>query len=67
VVQSAILVLIVTAPAIGKPGPSHAVVLGSPIFELFVGVAATGVAAVVWGLRVRLWRGPAIRSSCCWR
>jgi hypothetical protein len=52
VVQSAILVLIVTAPAIGKPGPSHAVVLGSPIFELFVGVAATCVAAVVLGLAV---------------
>jgi ABC-type multidrug transport system ATPase subunit len=52
VVQSAILVLIVTAPAIGKPGPSHAVVLGSPIFELFVGVAATCVVAVVLGLAV---------------
>jgi ABC-type multidrug transport system ATPase subunit len=52
VIQSAILVLIVTAPAIGKPGPSRAVVLGSPIFELFVGVAATCVVAVVLGLAV---------------
>ena len=51
-IQSAILVLIVTAPAIGKPGPSRAVVLGSPIFELFVGVAATCVVAVVLGLAV---------------
>ncbi|OBG69950.1 ABC transporter ATP-binding protein/permease [Mycobacterium sp. E3339] len=50
VLQSAILVLIVTAPSIGKPGPSSAVVLGSPTFELFVGVAATCVVAVVLGL-----------------
>ena len=52
VIQSAILVLIVTAPAIGKLGPSRAVVLGSPIFELFVGVASTCVVAVVLGLAV---------------
>ena len=52
VMQSAILVLIVTAPAIGKPGPSGAVVFGSPVFELFVGVAATCVVAVVLGLAV---------------
>jgi ABC transport system ATP-binding/permease protein len=52
VVQSVILVLIVTAPVIGEPGPSRAVVLGSPILELFVGVAATCVAAVVLGLAV---------------
>jgi ABC-type multidrug transport system ATPase subunit len=52
VIQSAILVLIVTAPAVGKPGPSGAVVLGSPIVELFVGVAATCVVAVVLGLAV---------------
>jgi len=51
-IQSAILVLIVTAPAIGKPGPSHAVVLGSPIVELFVGVAATCVVGVALGLAV---------------
>ncbi|OBI02308.1 ABC transporter ATP-binding protein [Mycobacterium scrofulaceum] len=48
--QSAILVLIVTAPAIGKRSASSAVVLGSPTFELFVGVAATCVAAVLLGL-----------------
>ncbi|OBG95496.1 ABC transporter ATP-binding protein [Mycobacterium sp. E3298] len=50
VIQSAILVAIVTAPAIGKPGPSCAVVLGSPAVELFVGVAATCVVAVLLGL-----------------
>ena len=52
VIQSAILVLIVTAPAIGKPGPSSAVVVGSPILELFVDVAATCVVAVILGLAV---------------
>ena len=52
VLQSAILVLIVTAPAIGKPGPSGAVVLGSPMVELFVGVAATCVLGVILGLAV---------------
>lgn len=52
VIHSGILVLIVTAPAIGKPSPSSAVVLGSPIFELFVGVAATCVVAVLLGLAV---------------
>ncbi len=52
VIQAAILVLIVTAPAIGKPGPSRAVVLGCPKFEFFVGVAATCVVAVVLGLAV---------------
>lgn len=50
VIQSAILVLIVTAPAIGKRTASSAVVLGSPTFELFVGVAATCVVAVLLGL-----------------
>lgn len=50
VIQSAILVLIVTAPAIGKRTASSAVVLGSPTFELFVGVAATCVVAVLVGL-----------------
>jgi energy-coupling factor transporter ATP-binding protein EcfA2 len=64
VIQSAILVLIVTAPAIGKPGPSRAVVLGSPIFELFVGVAATCWWPSFWDWPFRLSRGPAIRSSC---
>ncbi|MDX1887341.1 ATP-binding cassette domain-containing protein [Mycolicibacterium sp. 120270] len=52
VIQSAILVLIVTAPAIGKAGPSSAVVLSSPMFELFVGVASTCVVAVVVGLAI---------------
>lgn len=52
VIQSAILVLIVTAPAIGKAGPSSAVVLGSPMFELFVGVGSTCVVAVVMGLAI---------------
>lgn len=50
--QSAALVLVVTAPAIGKPGPSTAVVLGSPTFEMFVGVAATSVVAVLLGLAI---------------
>ena len=50
VIQSAILVLVVTAPTIGKPAPAAAAVLGSPMLELFVGVAATCVAAAVLGL-----------------
>lgn len=50
--QSAILVLIVTAPGIGKPGPSGAAALGSPMLELFVGVAATCVVAMIAGLAV---------------
>lgn len=50
--QSAILVLIVTAPGIGKPGPSGAAALGSPMLELFVGVAATCVAAMIAGLAI---------------
>jgi ABC-type multidrug transport system ATPase subunit len=52
VVQSAILVLVVTAPGFGKPGPSRAAVLGSPMLEFFAGVAATCVAAAVLGLAV---------------
>ena len=52
VIQSAILVLVVTAPAIGKPAPSGAAALGSPMLELFVGVAATCVVAVLLGLAV---------------
>lgn len=50
--QSAILVLIVTAPGIGKPGPTGAAALGSPPLELFVGVAATCVVAMVAGLAI---------------
>ena len=52
VIQSAILVLIVTAPKIGKHAPSGAAALGSPMLELFVGVAATCVAAAILGLAV---------------
>jgi ABC transport system ATP-binding/permease protein len=52
VVQSAILVLLVTAPGIGKPAPPDASALGSPLLELFVGTAATCVAAAVLGLAV---------------
>ncbi|MGO4443303.1 ATP-binding cassette domain-containing protein [Mycobacterium sp. 2YAF39] len=50
VIQSAILVLVVTAPGFGKPGPSSAAALGIPMLELFVGVAATCVVAAVLGL-----------------
>ena len=50
VIQSAILVLVVTAPGFGKPGPSSAAALGIPALELFVGVAATCVTAAVLGL-----------------
>ena len=49
VVQSAVLVLIVT---LGKGAPLGATVLGSPTFELFVGIAATCVASAVVGLFV---------------
>jgi ABC-type multidrug transport system ATPase subunit len=52
VIQSAVLVLIVTAPAIGKGAPLGASVLGSPRFELFVDIAATTVAAAILGLLV---------------
>ena len=52
VVQSAILVLIVTAPKIGKGSPMGAVLLGSPRLELFVDIAATCVAAAIVGLAV---------------
>lgn len=52
VIQSAILVLIVTAPTIGKGAPLGASVLGSPRFELFVDTAATCVAAAILGLLV---------------
>jgi ABC transport system ATP-binding/permease protein len=52
VVQSAILVLIVTAPTIGKGAPLGAVVLGAPRLELFVDIASTCVAAAIVGLLV---------------
>jgi ABC transport system ATP-binding/permease protein len=50
VIQSALLVLVVTAPWFGKPGPSGAAALGIPALELFVDVAATCVVAAVLGL-----------------
>ena len=50
VVQSALLVLVVTAPGFGKPGPSGAAALGVGALELFVDVAATCVVAAVLGL-----------------
>ncbi len=50
--QSAVLVAIVVAPGIGKPGPASAAVLGSASVEFFVGVAATSVVAVVMGLAI---------------
>ncbi|MDT5008804.1 MAG: transport system ATP-binding/permease protein, partial [Mycobacterium sp.] len=50
VAQSAVLVLVVTAPVIGKRAPAGAAALGSPMLELFAGVAATCVAAAVLGL-----------------
>jgi ABC-type multidrug transport system ATPase subunit len=52
VAQSALLLLIVTAPAFGKRPPSTAAVLGSPLFELFVDVAATTVVAAILGLAI---------------
>ncbi|MFI5507753.1 ATP-binding cassette domain-containing protein [Mycobacterium sp. NPDC051804] len=50
VLQSAVLVLVVTAPGFGKPGPSAAAALGIPALELFVNIAATCVVAAVLGL-----------------
>jgi hypothetical protein len=52
VVQSALLVLVVTAPGIGKRAPATAAALGGPMFELFVDVAATAAAAAVLGLAI---------------
>jgi energy-coupling factor transporter ATP-binding protein EcfA2 len=52
VIQSAILTLVVTAPKFGKPAPSGAAALGSPMLELFVDVAATCVGAMILGLAV---------------
>jgi ABC transport system ATP-binding/permease protein len=49
VVQSAILVLLVT---VGKGAPLGTAALGSPTLELFVDIAATCVAAAVLGLAV---------------
>ncbi|MCW2626891.1 ATP-binding cassette domain-containing protein, partial [Mycobacterium sp.] len=49
VVQSAVLVLIVAG---GKGAPLGATALGSPTFELFVGIAATSVASAIVGLFV---------------
>ncbi|WP_050899951.1 ATP-binding cassette domain-containing protein [Mycolicibacterium rhodesiae] len=50
VAQSALLVLVVTAPGFGKPGPPGAAALGIGALELFVDVAATCVVAAVLGL-----------------
>lgn len=52
VVQSALLVLVVTAPGIGKRAPATAAVLGVPMIELFLDVAATAAAAAVLGLAI---------------
>jgi uncharacterized phage infection (PIP) family protein YhgE len=52
VIQSAMLVLIVAAPKIGKHAPSGAAVLGIPMLELFVDIAATCVVAAILGLWV---------------
>jgi ABC-type multidrug transport system ATPase subunit/pSer/pThr/pTyr-binding forkhead associated (FHA) protein len=51
-IQSAVLVLVVTVPGVGKPAPTTAAALGSPTLELFVDVAATAVAAAVLGLAI---------------
>jgi ABC-type multidrug transport system permease subunit len=47
--QAVLLVLIV---CIGKPAPTEATTLGSPVLELGVGVAATGVVAAILGLAI---------------
>jgi ABC-type multidrug transport system ATPase subunit/pSer/pThr/pTyr-binding forkhead associated (FHA) protein len=52
VIQSVLLVLMVTAPGFGKRAPSTAAVLGSPMLELFVDVAATAAVAAVLGLAI---------------
>ena len=52
VIQSAVLVVVVTAPKIGKHAPSGAAALGSPTLELLVDIAATCVAAAIVGLSV---------------
>ncbi len=48
--QSALLVLVVTAPVIGKPAPTTAAFLGIPMLELWVDVAATAVVSMILGL-----------------
>jgi ABC-type multidrug transport system ATPase subunit/pSer/pThr/pTyr-binding forkhead associated (FHA) protein len=55
VAQSAALVLVVTAPKIGKRAPAGAAALGSPMLELFVDVAATCVVAAILGLLLSAW------------
>ncbi|WNG94395.1 ATP-binding cassette domain-containing protein [Mycobacterium sp. ITM-2016-00318] len=50
VAQSALLVLAVTAPGVGKRAPQTAAVLGVPTAELFVDVAATASVAAILGL-----------------
>ena len=52
VAQSALLVLMVTAPVIGKHAPTTAAVLGIPMLELFVDVAATAVVSTALGLAI---------------
>ena len=54
-IQSSVLVLVVTAPGFGKPGPSDGAVFGFGAVELVVGVAATGVSAAVLGLTISAW------------
>ena len=48
--QATVLVLVVTAPVIGKPAPSSAAALGRPMIELFGAVGLTCVAAAASGL-----------------
>jgi ABC-type multidrug transport system ATPase subunit/ABC-type transport system involved in multi-copper enzyme maturation permease subunit len=55
VAQSAVLVLVVTAPKIGKRAPSGAAALSSPMLDLFAGVAVTCVAAAILGLLLSSW------------
>jgi ABC transport system ATP-binding/permease protein len=52
VIQSALLVLVVTAPVIGKHAPTTAAALGIPLLELFVDVATTAVVATILGLAI---------------
>jgi ABC-type multidrug transport system ATPase subunit len=73
VLQSVVLVLVVTAPVIGKPRPTVAAALGSPMLELLVGVAATCVVATITGLamsalarstdRVIVWLAAALTAQ----
>jgi ABC transport system ATP-binding/permease protein len=50
--QSALLLLTVTAPGIGKHAPRTAAALSSPMLELFVDVSATAISAAVLGLAI---------------